>query len=111
MRTLSIATAAGALIAALLPAVAAHADPDIPGLPADEGISIRLGHSNKCLNVQGNSLADSAKIVQYGCSATAVNDNFTLVRRPGGAFQVRSVSSGKCLNVSSNSLADNALII
>ncbi len=107
MRKLSIAAAAaGTLIAALLPAVAAQA-----AVTPAAGIPIKLGHSNKCFNVQSNSTADNAKIVQYGCSATAANDKFKLVPRGNGAYRVQSVSSGKCLNVTSNSLADNALII
>ncbi len=107
-RSLSIvaASAAGVLGAALLPGIAAQA----AVVPA-AGIPIKLGHSNKCFNVQSNSTANSAKIVQYGCSATAANDKFKLVPRGDDTYQIQSVSSGKCLNVTGNSIADNALII
>jgi hypothetical protein len=97
-----------AVVAALVPAVAAQA----ATTPA-AGSFIKIGHSNKCLNIANNSAADKAKVVQYACStsATATNDKFKLVPQGGDAYWIQAVSSGKCLNVPNNSIDDNALII
>jgi len=102
----SIATLA--LPAALLPMTAAEA-----ATAAAAGVQIKLAHSGKCLNVAGGSTANSAKIVQYGCSgaATATNEQFTLVPKGNGAYWIRGVGSGKCLNVSGGSTANGAAII
>jgi hypothetical protein len=101
------ALAAGVLVAALVPAVAAKA-----ATTAAAGIQIRAAHSGKCLNVSGASTADRAKIIQYTCAgAAATNDKFKIVPRGGGNYWIQVVGSGKCLNVSGNSTANNAAII
>jgi hypothetical protein len=98
--------AAVALLAALGPATAAQA-----ATTAAAGTQIKIGHSNKCLNVQGNSTANSAKIVQYACSSTATNDKFKLVPKGSGTYWIQGVGSGKCFNVQGNSTANSAVII
>jgi hypothetical protein len=95
-----------ALTAVLAPAAAAQASTK----PA-AGVQIRLAHSGKCLNVTGASTANSAKIIQYGCSATATNEQFTVVPKGSGNYWIQGVQSGKCLNVYNNSTANNAAII
>ena len=104
-RRLSI-VAAAALVAALVPAVAAQA-----ATTAAAGTPIKIGHSNKCLNVQGASTANSAKIVQYDCSSTATNDKFKLVPQGTDTYWIQGVGSGKCFNVQGNSTANSAAII
>jgi uncharacterized membrane protein len=104
-RRLSI-VAAAALVAALVPAVAAQA-----ATTAAAGTPIKIAHSNKCLNVQGASTANSAKIVQYACSTTATNDKFKLVPKGADTYWIQGVGSGKCFNVQSNSTANSAPII
>jgi hypothetical protein len=94
------------LTAALVPAAAAQASTK----PA-AGVQIRLAHSGKCLNVAGASTANSAKIIQYGCSATAANEQFKLVPKGSGNYWIQGVQSGKCLNVYNNSTANSAAII
>ncbi|AGL20487.1 RICIN domain-containing protein [Actinoplanes sp. N902-109] len=100
--------AVAATAAALVPAAAAQA----VTTPA-AGSFVKIGHSNKCLNIANNSADNSAKVVQYTCStsATATNDKFKLVPQGDGFYWVQAVSSGKCLNVPNNSTADSALII
>jgi hypothetical protein len=91
----------------------------LPGIPADAvttpaaGVQIRLAHDNLCLNVQGASTADSAKIVQYTCTTdpAVTNDKFKLVPKGNAEYWIQAVGSGKCLNVQGNSLANGALII
>jgi hypothetical protein len=95
-----------AAVAALAPLSAAQA-----AVTAASGIQIRAAHSNKCFNVSGGSVANSAKIVQYSCSPTATNDKFQLLRQTDGSYWIQGVGSGKCLNVQGGSLADNAAII
>jgi hypothetical protein len=95
-----------ALVAALMPAVAARA----ATAPA-AGVSVKLAHSDKCLNVMGASTANNAKIVQYFCVAAAQNDKFKIVPRGGGNYWIQGIGSGKCLNVLNNSQANGASII
>ncbi|AGZ41690.1 hypothetical protein AFR_17060 [Actinoplanes friuliensis DSM 7358] len=95
-----------ALAAGLTPALMAQA----ATTPA-AGIQIKIGHSNKCLNVSGGSTADNARIVQYGCSAGATNDKFRIVPKGNGTYWIQGVGSGKCLNVKGGSTANNAAII
>jgi len=94
------------LAAALVPAASAQA----AATPA-AGIQFRIAHSGKCLNVSGASTANSAKIVQYGCAATATNDKFKLVPKGNRTYWIQGVGSGKCLNVAGNSTANGAAII
>jgi hypothetical protein len=94
-----------AAVAALAPMSAALADTAAPG------IQIRAAHSNKCLNVSGNSTANSAKIIQYTCSPTAANDKFQLVQQPDNTYLIKGVGSGKCLNVQGGGTADSTPII
>jgi len=104
VRIASVATVV--LAAALVPAASAQA-----AVTPAAGIQIKIAHSNKCLNVSGASTANSAKIVQYGCSSTATNDKFKLVPKGNGNYWIQGVGSGKCLNVAGNSTANGAAII
>lgn len=100
-------TAAAALTAALLPAVAAQA----ATTPA-AGVTIKLAHDSKCLNVTGASTADNATIVQYTCgAATATNDKFKLVPKGNELYWIQGIGSGKCLNVKGASTALKAPIV
>jgi hypothetical protein len=76
------------------------------------GVHIKAAHSNKCLNVQGGSLANSAAIIQFTCSDTYVNDNFR-VRPVGttGNYQIIAISSNKCLNVQGGLVANSTPVI
>jgi hypothetical protein len=93
------AVAAVAIAAALVPGIPAQA-----ATTAAAGTFIKLGHSDKCLNVQSGSTANSAKIVQYPCSTTATNDKFKLVPKGDGYYWIQAVGSGKCLNIPNGSL-------
>lgn len=64
------------------------------------GVQVKIAHSNKCLNVQQNSMQINGPIVQYTCGDTYVNDKFR-VRPVGttGNYQIIATSSNMCLNV------------
>ena len=66
-------------------------------------------NSGKCLNVSGDSSAQSAPLIQYTCGAYP-NEYFSFTPVMGG-YEVTAQNSGLCLNVSGNSLADGAPII
>jgi len=97
---------AATLVVALAPVTAAQA-----ATTAAAGVQVRIAHSGKCLNVQGNSSANLAKIVQYTCYSSVLNDKFKIVPRGDGAYWIQGVGSGKCLNVQGGSTANNAGII
>lgn len=104
----AVAAVTAGLVAALLPGIPA----DAVATPA-AGVQIRLAHDNLCLNVQGASAADSAKIVQYTCTTdpAVTNDKFKLVPKGNAEYWIQGVGSGKCLNVQGGSQANGALII
>jgi len=74
------------------------------------GIQIKIAHSNKCLNVYNNSMANDAAIIQYTCSAAFVNDKFRVRPMAGGTYQIIANSSSKCLNVYKGAVVDNTVV-
>ena len=105
-----LSTVAGMLVVTLVTALAPAATARAATTPA-AGLPIKIAHSNKCLNVSGGSTANSAKIVQYGCSSTATNDKFKIVPKGDGNYWIQGVGSGKCLNVQGGSTANGAAVI
>jgi hypothetical protein len=65
-------------------------------------------HSGKCLDVQGGSTANGAKIIQYSCHG-GTNQRFYTTPHPvvSGAVQIR-IGNGKCLAISANSNDNSA---
>jgi hypothetical protein len=95
-----------ALVAAALPASGAQA-----ATTASAGITIQVDQTGKCLNVAGGSTANSAKVVQYQCSASGTNDRWQLVPAGNYLYQVKGIQSGKCLTVSGGSIANSAGLV
>jgi hypothetical protein len=95
----------GVVAATLIAPTAAHA-----AITPDVAIEIKAAHSNKCLNVQGGTTANSVKLIQYTCSAAFVNDKFRVVPKGTGTYQIIANFSGKCLNVQGG-LPDNSTAI
>ena len=85
----------GALVGALVPGGSAAA-----AVTPAAAVQLKIAHSNKCLNVQGNSMENSAAIIQFTCGDSYVNDKFR-VEPVGttGTYQIIANSSNKCLNV------------
>ena len=63
--------------------------------------------SGKCLDVQGQSLANGALVQQWGCWGGA-NQLWKLVSVETGYYQIVNKNSGKCLDVKGQSLANGA---
>ncbi len=63
-----------------------------------------------CLDVAGESMADGAPVVQYGCSG-AWNQEWS-VRPTGGGWSARVARhSGKCLAVAANAAQPGAALV
>jgi pectate lyase len=81
---------AATLFAAAQPAVAAPATGVVHQL--------KVTKSGMCLDVPGASTANGALLQQWGCTANAAWQQFTLVAS-GSAYLVKNVNSGKCVDV------------
>ncbi|MDP9865314.1 MULTISPECIES: ThuA domain-containing protein [Streptosporangium] len=82
-----------------------------PGGPvADAVYTLTAAHSSKVADVEGQSTADGAKVVQWGGNG-GTNQQWKAVDRGNGNFALFSVKSGKCLDVNAGSTAAGALII
>jgi hypothetical protein len=85
---------------------------DVPG----GYFRIRNEASNKCLNVQGGSTANSAKVIQYPCGGSGtLNDQWgtVYVRTTGNAdyYSLVNRKSGRCMNIQGNTSAAGADLI
>lgn len=93
-----------------LPAAAARsAEADTGAAGAHTVVKIRAKHSGKCLDVEGASRANGAKVIQWDCHGGA-NQKWRLVRVHGG-FLVKSVNSGKCMDVKEGRTASGTPLI
>jgi len=71
---------------------------------------LTLRHSGKCLDVRGQSTANSAAITQYTCNG-GTNQQWRVQSISGGYYQIVARNSEKCLDVNSASTADGATLI
>ena len=60
--------------------------------------TITAQHSNKCIGINGASLANRATLLQQDCAA-APSQQFTFVQGEGGFFQIVARHSNKCLDI------------
>jgi cytochrome c len=67
-------------------------------------------HSSKAADVEGQSTADGARVVQW-TAGTGTNQQWRFAAASSGAFTLTGVQSGKCLDVNGASTASGALII
>jgi hypothetical protein len=76
---------------------------------------LRNMKSGKCMNVQGASMSNSAKVIQYTCSSTATNDQWQLFYSGSqdgrDYYKLRNRKSLKCMNVQGASTVIGADII
>jgi len=97
--------------AALVAGVLSIAGPAEAATTAATGIPITIENSGKCMNVAGGSTANSAKVIQYTCVASATNDKWVVVPKGNDLYWIQNVGSGKCLTVYGASTANNASLI
>jgi hypothetical protein len=69
-------------------------------------------HSNKCLGVNGGSMTNGAKIVQYTCNGGADQTWVPIPMGDGKYYQFRNgANSNKCLAVPGGSFAQNTQLV
>lgn len=77
-------------------------------------VRMRNWNSGKCMNVQGGSMVDHAKVIQYTC-ASGTNDQWQQVYSGSengmDYYKFINRKSGKCLNVTGNSQSIGADLI
>ena len=66
-------------------------------------------HSGKCLDVDGASQANRAKVQQYTCNGT-VAQQWTKRYKNSDYFELVLAGSGKCMEVASSSQRDNGKV-
>jgi hypothetical protein len=66
-------------------------------------------YTGKCLDVNGGSTADGAKIQQWGCNGSSAQQ-WSLVAAGNGAYQLISRVSNKCADLAAWSTADGAFV-
>ncbi|MFF5115152.1 ThuA domain-containing protein [Streptosporangium sp. NPDC000509] len=67
-------------------------------------------HSSKAADVEGQSTADGARVLQW-TAGSGTNQQWRFTAAAGGAFTLTGVQSGKCLDVNGGSTASGATII
>ena len=101
-------------IAALALAAAASLVLTSPTYAIDTSFEYNLNpqhSSDKCLDVQGGSTANSAHLIQFQCH-DGPNQRFRFQRIFGNIYEIRPVhSSNKCLDVQGGSTANSAHLI
>jgi hypothetical protein len=103
----SIVVTAAALVAGVL----SITGPAQAAVTAAAGIPITIENSGKCMNVAGASTANGAKVIQYTCVASALNDKWSVDSIGNDKYQIKNIGSGKCLTVLGASTSNNASLI
>ncbi len=99
-------------VAALVAGVLSIASPaQAAAVTATAGIPITIENSGKCMNVGGASTANGAKVIQYTCVASALNDKWSINSVGDDKYQIINIASGKCLTVLGASTSNNASLI
>lgn len=75
--------------------------------PPSGATSLRIRHSNKCMDLAAGQSNNGANIQQWGCNASNTNQNFTFVSKGGGYYEIRT-KHNKCVSVAGNSTANGA---
>lgn len=83
-----------------------------PAAQADAAYQLRVKSSDKCLHVEGASLADGANVMQWTCGDYQTNQVWELehagTRNYVDYYRLKARHSGKCLDVGAGSYADEA---
>jgi hypothetical protein len=75
------------------------------------GIQIKIANTNKCLNVDHDSLVINAAILQYTCGDSFVNDKFRVRPVGAGQYQIIGNHSNMCLNVKGGLVAPSTPVV
>lgn len=59
------------------------------------GFSLQYKHSSKCLDIDGASMVDGARIIQMPCNETNIQ-HFRLVAKASGSW-IQNVATGRCM--------------
>jgi uncharacterized protein (DUF1800 family) len=78
--------------------------------PAPGTYELVARHSGKCLDINGASLEDGARAIQWACHG-GENQHWTLQAASNGAYRLVARHSGKALDVAGVSLDDAAPVI
>lgn len=78
-----------------------------PTAQANAAYEIKPRHSNKCVDVAGQSTGNGARLIQWTCNGQR-NQQFSFVHTDSGYYQIVAAHSGKCLDVKDGSVADYA---
>ena len=78
--------------------------------PPSSFTSFRAGHSNKCLEIPGNSQSNLVGAVQSTCDG-GDNQQFHLESVGADMFRLIAKHSGKCLDINGASIANGARVI
>ncbi len=82
-----------------------------PTGPVAGGVyTLVAAHSSKAADVEGQSTADGARVVQW-TAGTGTNQRWRFTAAAGGAFTLTGVQSSKCLDVNGGSTSPGGLII
>lgn len=73
-------------------------------------VRLRVGHSNKCLDVLGAGTADGDNVVQWACHNNA-NQQWLKEDMGDGYFRLKSRASGKCVDVNAGGANNGDSII
>jgi hypothetical protein len=77
------------------------------GLVTGQRVHLRAAHSLKCLDVDGASPYNGARVNQWDCWGGA-NQTFTATVQPNGAWVFTALHSGKCLEIAGYSYSNGA---
>lgn len=72
-------------------------------------ISLKIGHSGKCLDIDGSKTANGTKVQNWDCNGTSAQ-SFWIDNLGGGWVNLRNTNSNKCLDVPSSSLSNGTKI-
>lgn len=75
-----------------------------------EEVRIRSVHSDRCLDVSDESLAEHANVIQWGCSDKH-NQKWRMTQNSEGYYQLKVLHSSQCLDVASGSGDDGANVL
>jgi len=72
---------------------------------------ITSNNSGKCFSVYAGSGAENAKVVQWTCVKTALDQTFSMVALSSTTFRLVAQHTQKCMEVQSNSSSNGASIV
>ncbi|MER2490378.1 RICIN domain-containing protein [Catenovulum sediminis] len=78
--------------------------------PPTGATSIKVRHSNKCLDLSAGNSANGANMQQWNCSATNTNQDITFVAKGAGYYEMKT-KHNKCVDVAGKATTNGANIV